>query len=460
MSDSSPTSPFETLRGRLEAALLAELPAAIDRLGWDAERLEQHRRVQLRRLLRQAIRHSPFHRSRLGDLDVERFEPGDLASLPVMTKSAMVEHLDDVYTDRRLTSAGVERALAATAADPVPILGDYVALGTGGSSGRRTTVVVDTDASVAFVTSLTRALTARVLAQGGAPPGGLPIAFVAAPSAVHATGSAPAWTAGGRLPFRFVGVPATLPLPRLVECLNRLDAPGLAGYPTALARLAQEREAGRLRIAPRLVTSTAETLTPALRQAIRHGLDAPVVDTYGSTEGLVGVSAPDDDVVVFNSDVCIVEVVDEHDRPVPPGAPSAKVLVTNLANRVQPLIRYEVHDRFVRLPGDERGWLRARVEGRCDEVLRYPGVDVHPLALRHVFVTTPEVLDYQVRQTPGGVDVDALARHPLDLSALRDRLTGALEQAGLAEPEVAVRLVESLDRHPETGKLRRFVPRP
>jgi hypothetical protein len=34
----------------------------------------------------------------------------------------------------------------------------------------------------------------------------------------------------------------------------------------------------------------------------------------------------------------------------------------------------------------------------------------------------------------------------------------ALEQAGLTDPQVVVRPVESFDRHPETGKLRRFVP--
>jgi phenylacetate-coenzyme A ligase PaaK-like adenylate-forming protein len=275
---------------------------------------------------------------------------------------------------------------------------------------------------------------------------------------VHATGSAPQWTAGGALPFRFLGVPATWPLPRIVERLNRIDAPALAGYPTLLARLAEERRAGRLQISPRLITSTSETLAPPLRATISAGFGAPIVDLFGSTEGLVGGTQPDDDVVVFNSDVCIVEVVDERNRPVPRGVPSAKVLVTNLANRVQPLIRYEMRDSFVRLPGDERGWLRATVEGRADDVLRYPHVDVHPLALRHVFVTSPEVLDYQVRQTRHGVDVAALATCALDVAGLRHRLTCALEQAGLAEPQVTVQPVDSLERHHETGKVRRFVP--
>jgi len=45
-----------------------------------------------------------------------------------------------------------------------------------------------------------------------------------------------------------------------------------------------------------------------------------------------------------NADWSILEVVDEKNRPVPAGEKGAKVLVTNLANYVQPIIRYEIGD--------------------------------------------------------------------------------------------------------------------
>lgn len=64
----------------------------------------------------------------------------------------------------------------------------------------------------------------------------------------------------------------------------------------------------------------------------------------------------------------IVELVDERNEPVPPGTPSAKVLLTNLYNRAQPLSRYELTDRFVaQPPAPDHGHLRAAVEGRSDE---------------------------------------------------------------------------------------------
>jgi hypothetical protein len=91
-------------------------------------------------------------------------------------------------------------------------------------------------------------------------------------------------------------------------------------------------------------------------------------------------------------------------------------------------------------------------------VLHYDEIDIHPLAVRSVLVKAREVVDYQVRQTPRGVEVDAVAAGAADVDQLSGLLAHALADAGLAEPDVTVRIVDSLRRHHETGKVRRFVP--
>jgi phenylacetate-CoA ligase len=450
---------FEAFRAAFQANLLAVMPEQVARLGWGSAQIASQQRAGLRALLAYAVQHSPFHRRRLTGVDVERIELADLATLPVMTKAEMMRHLGDVFTDRRLTPGLIERTLASTTTEPVVMLDRYIALTSGGSSGQRGVFVLDRDALVQFVGALTRPLMARLLATVGSPPGGLRIAMIAAASAVHATGTAPPLTAGADMPFRFLPVPVTLPLPEIVDRLNALRPMALSGYPSMLARLAAERRAGRLRVAPQGITSTSETLLPAFREAIANGFGVPVVDLFGSTEGLVGTSGPDDPVLAFNSDGCIVELVDEHDRPVAPGRRSAKVLVTNLSNRTHPLIRYEMTDAFVRQPDSPgSGHLRATVEGRADDMLRWEGIDVHPLVIRAVMVKAPEVVDYQVLQTRRGIDVVAMAPPALDVDRLQEHLASALDAAGLVCPEVTVRAVPALERHPETGKLRRFVP--
>lgn len=427
------------------------------RLTWSAERIQREQRERLQTLLMQAAECSPFHRRCLAGIDLAGIDPADLSALPVMTKTQMMDSLDDVFTDRRLRRTHVESALATTAA-PVPLLDDYIALASGGCSGQRGVFVLDRTAVTSFAAAVARQPIGTPLASDTLDERPR-IAFVAAASPVHATGMVSALTCGADSPVRSHLVPATLPLGEIVGRLNVLQPPMLSGYASMLVRLAAEARAGRLQITPAQVSSTSETLLPEMRSAVRAAFGVPVVDGFGSTEGLVGRTGPDDDVLVFSTDMCIVELVDAHNQPVARGAASAKVLVTNLYNLTQPLIRYELTDAFVQQPdAAEHGYLQARVHGRSDDVLHYDTVDVHPIVIRSVLVRTPEVVDYQVRQTRCGINVFAVTADECRLSGLADRLRQALFDGGLREADVTVHRVDRLDRHPVSGKLRSFVP--
>jgi phenylacetate-coenzyme A ligase PaaK-like adenylate-forming protein len=452
-------SGFDQLRLQVQTELLVQLPEHIRRLRWSRAQIEASQREELRALLAHAMENSPFHRRRLPGIEPADIDLPDLRRLPVMTKAEMMASLDDVFTDRRLNRGLVEEALAATTNEPVPILGRYTALASGGVSGQRGVFVSDPQARVDFILSGFRSQMARLASLGGPPPKEQTVCMVAAASAVHGTGSMPAWSAGGGLPFRVVPVPVTLPLAEIVKRLNVLQPTSLFAYASMLACLAAEQRAGRLRIAPKSVTSNSETLIPEMRATITEAFRASVVDGFGSSEGLIGHSAPDDEVLVFNSDLCIAELVDAEHRPVPRGVPSAKVLLTNLYNRTQPLIRYELTDSFVQQPdAPDHGHLRAKVRGRADEVLHYQGADIHPHVVRSVLVRCPEILDYEVRQTLQGMDVQALAVVPFDPGTVAQWLVQALTEAGLDNPVISVSTVDHLQRNPETGKLRRFVP--
>src|SRR5215470_5828081 len=447
-------------RADFQAELLARIPEHLERLSWSAEQIESAQRDGLRRLLAHAVAHSPFHRRRLAGTDIAGIEPAGLASLPVMTKSDMMAAADDVFTDRRLRLAAIERALAATGSEPVPVPGRYVALATGGSTGQRGVFVFDPAAKAKFILSIIRSLLARLHAAGGIPPGGLPMAMVGAGSAVHATGAAAAETVGTDVPLRVTSVPVTLPWPQIVDRLNALRPPALLGFASALARLAAEQRAHRLHIAPTVIISTSETLLPEARAEITAAFGTPVVNSFASTEGLMGASAPGGDVLMFNSDMCIIELVDAGNRLVGPGVPSAKVLVTNLYNLAQPLIRYELADSFVLEPSaGGTGHLLARAQGRADEVFHYQSGDLHPHVIRSVMVRSPEVADYQVRQTPAGIEANIIAASGgASTEALRRQLAEALAHGGLGQPDVTVRIAGDLAPNADSGKLRRFIP--
>ena len=145
-------------------------------------------------------------------------------------------------------------------------------------------------------------------------------------------------------------------------------------------------------------------------------------------------------------DLALIEVVDEHDRPVPPGVPGHRVLLTNLVNHVQPLIRYAISDLVTLADGPNPTGMPFRrlvdVGGRNDDVVHLPGrgggtVAVPPHRLRAPLATIPAVRQYQVRCDARGLHVRIALREGTadDVAArvrvcLRDRceqrLTGLL----------------------------------
>jgi phenylacetate-CoA ligase len=457
---------LDLLRTRMSGAIGAQMPGHLQRLGWSAEQLAVFQRDRLRALLARAIERSPFHAARLRGVDPDRFELADLPRLPVMTKAQLMENFDAAVTDPRLTRDLVEQHLAGSAVEPSLLLDDYVALVSGGSSGLRGVFVQTTGEYADFACTIMRRPMAAAMTPAGPPPEGLVIGIVGAGSPVHSSGLAASTAIAP--PVRLIPAPAVLPTAEIVRRLNAAQPPALLAYAAKLAELAREQRAGRLRLSPRTVTSMTEALTPDERAAIGEAFGVPVIDLFVSTEGLVGHTDPDGTVFTFAGDTCLAECVDDEGRPVPDGVTSSKVLLTNLHNLTQPLIRYELTDRFTPAVRTSGGFLRAGVDGRTDDLFRYGGTSVHPFVIGAVLARAPAVREFQVRQTDRGADVCAVlnsaSRGACDAAAgladLVAEVEDGLRRAGLPAPQVTIRSVAALDRDPLTGKARRFVPRP
>ena len=194
------------------------------------------------------------------------------------------------------------------------------------------------------------------------------------------------------------------PLADIVDGLNKFQPAMLNGYATAILLLAQEQEAGRLNIHPVLVMTSSESLSAEDRERIRRAFGCTVADNYGCSEFVAIAAGCRHGWLHVNADWVILEPVDEDLNPVPTGQASHTVLLTNLINRVQPIIRYNLGDRITMRPdacpcGNPLPAIR--VEGRTDEILRMCGangkvVPVLPLALWAVIKQSHGVQRFQV----------------------------------------------------------------
>ena len=201
------------------------------------------------------------------------------------------------------------------------------------------------------------------------------------------------------------------------------------------------------------------------------------LDFYGTTEALIPAAGRPGQVGMdILEDLVVLEVTDEHDRPVPPGVPGRKVLLTNLVNRVQPLVRYELSDSVTLAGGPNPLGLPyariAAVDGRSDDVITLPAaggggrVAVLPFRLQAPFSELLEVRQYQVVHDLAGLRVAVVLRDraPAETPArVRAALVRELRDAGAVPPPIEVTPVPEIERDPGHGAklklVRSVVPR-
>lgn len=256
------------------------------------------------------------------------------------------------------------------------------------------------------------------------------------------------------------------PTADLVAQLNDWSPTVLATYPTAAAMLADEAAAGRLRCRPHAVWTGGETLMPAVRSHVEKTLGSAVRNSYGASEFLPIAWECRCQQLHVNADWVILEAVDDQGRAVPPGQPSATTLLTNLANKVQPLIRYDLGDCIVLSPepcacGSALPVLE--VQGRQDDPLTMAGAKGHtitllPMALSTVLEEEAGVYDYELLQRDAHTLVlrlplsEAEAQEPLRRGCAA--LLEFMRQQGVAKPKALGEAVPQVQRG-RSGKARR-----
>jgi phenylacetate-CoA ligase len=450
---------YEATRQRHIEHLLPQIGEHFERVTWSAERLRTERTAQLRELVGLAVQRSPWHRDRLGDVDLTTLDADDLRDLPVMTKDDLMGNFDAIVTDPEVRLVDANAHVAKLDGDAY-FRDELHAVASGGSSGVRGVFVWGWDAwATVQLTAMRRALLDRIgdPELASRPPVAM---IVAAENATHFTSALSETFATGAVETHSFRV--GLPVEEVVAGLNSVGGDNLATYPSMLGRLVGEARAGRLQIQPQRILTMAEPLLPEARQAAEETWQAPIANMWGTSEaGVTAIGCFKGTGMHLTDDLVIVEAVDADGDPVPAGVRSHKVYVTNLFNPLMPLIRYEITDEVTLL--DEPcacGSVHQRIadiEGRNDDTFIYgDGVSVHPHLFRSILGREPAISEYQVQQTRAGAEIIVCADGAVDVESLNHKLQEALARSGFPEPTVTVTVVESIPRL-ATGKLKRFL---
>ena len=424
---------------------------------------------RLRELLQVAAARSSFYRVKYRGIDVTR---APLTDLPTTTKAELREHFDQVVTDPQVRRDDVEAFVADHANLGRWFRGQYAVSHTSGSQGPPLLIVQDRRAiEITFALMSARA---NAVGRPGLREGlrrlrnPARIAVITMDRGFFPSGAAfefmPEIVGPFVDPLRLSSMQADL-----IDRLNDFSPHVIVGYASVLEALVRQRTHLRL---PHLrqLSSSCEQLTPSARQRIERALRVPVLDHYGTGECLLlSDGCPTNGGAHINADWAILEVVDVAGRPVPPGTLGSKVLVTNLANRVQPFIRYEIGDRVAlatrpcqcgsRLPRIERiegrdaevFWIR---DGQRDRLLS--GVLFH-----HAADSLRDIREWQVEQVERNrleVRLELVPGASLAEEGPKSRFLQKLHELGLPQGVATeVHIVSNLGPDRATGKMRRMI---
>lgn len=444
---------------------------------WRAEHASQdaiarRQRDRLAALVDHARAASPFYRRLYRDVPET---PADLLTnlreLPPVGKRELMENFDDWVTDPHITLAGLRTDLLD---DPSRVggfyRGLYLVLTTSGTTGEPAVLVHDRTswlvanllARIRERRTMVTAAEARAFLHRG-----LRAAALIA-DGDHFAGVVLTETVRRRSPTiaRRVRVFSVLrPLPELVAELNEFQPTMLYGYPSAMLQLAAEQKAGRLRIRPILAVASGENLAATGAAEIEAALGCRATVRYLASEVLALTSRCRQGQFHVNADWYIVEPVDRTFQPVPAGELSHTVLVTNLANQVQPLLRYNLGDRVQMIAGPcacGSPFPALRVEGRSGDVLTFNAADgrtvtVLPLALGTVIEETAGVRRFQairtgMRQLTVRLELYPEATTAAVRTAAQERLGAFFAAQGAGGVEV--RFADEPPRPDRSGKFR------
>jgi len=441
----SPSQPSSTLDTGLLRRHADEL---FSRHLWPRELLLAFQGERLKSMLRHAAASSPYYGDTIGEL-VARSAP--LEELPVLTKRLLMQNFDRIVTDSRLCRSSVEHHLRGE--NPgAPLLGQYRVAATGGTTGEKGLAVFDEAAWLAAIGNTLRFQKIVGIDETTQSMG------IFASSPVHISHRIGAELRALRPAAPRLNV--LMPIEDVVEGLNTYQPEVISTYPSFVRVLAREQFAGRLHVKPRLIRTSAETLTREVRNVATAAWGAMVANSYTCTEaGAMGHECALADGLHVAEDAFVFEVVDADDRPVPNGTPGAKLLITTLTNRALPLVRYEISDIVTLATEPCRCglpfWRIASIDGRREEMLRFEKrgggtVDVHAHRLRSPLTGTEGVRQFQFAQLVDGLEITISLFPGYDIDAVAEEIEFAVRTTLAtvdAQPaRILVRAVDTIGR--------------
>lgn len=296
---------------------------------------------RLKELVAFARENSPYIRDKYKNLP----EDYDLTDIPTSSKKEIVEHYEEWVTDREVNLEDVRQYLDSEDRYERPYLNKYSALTTSGSSGNPFYMVRDSYHNTIHATLMSQ----RLMRGYG---GNVDLSKDRAACLVYPDPHVSSYNSLLRMKRaqkeyadNAIAISPLLPKEEIIKQLNDFNPNVISCYPSVLCQIAHEQAAGNLKINLKGIFCSAELLTQEMYELLTNSFNCPVFNNYCSTEGGEIAMASGCTHLHINEDWVIIEPIDENGEVITSEDKwSSGVLVTDLSNYIQPIIRYRMED--------------------------------------------------------------------------------------------------------------------
>ncbi len=412
----------------------------------------QLQKKKFRKIIKFAYKHSSFYQDlyKSNGISEKDLNVIKIDELPIVDKDAIMDNFDKVVTTKDISKQNL-LDFVEKSKDPTELyLNKYHVVHTSGSSGKIGVFIYSNRDWDSFFPYITRVFDFRFKKNKSV--------FFGAANGHFIGASFSAWLSIGLSRFftDSLILDITKPLALQVKKLNEFQPNILGGYFTGLKILADEQEKGLLKIHPDVIVNCGEGIISKDKQYIERVFGVPMTNLYGLAEcAVMGVGKNRYDGIYLMDDLAFVEIRKDH------------VLLTNLYNKTQPLIRYKINDFFTEKSDICRKLPFTLVDdivGRSEAMLWLENDSgemdfIHPLVIVEFFVKGLEKLQIVVKDKKS---FDFLAVIPeknkgIIIEKIKKEIDKILLEKNFTNIHYHIKVVENLDTDPKTGKFRLIV---
>ena len=280
-----------------------------------------------------------------------------LTSFPLMNKKLFMEHFDQINT------AGIKRSDAMKLAQSAEESRDFspmlngISIGmSSGTSGNKSYFLVSENERARWVAAVMDRFLGFSFRKRK-------IAFI-----LRANNNLYTSVRSRLIEFNFIDL--IQPVQSNLSQLEKFCPDILVAQPSMLREIARAKQKGEIQITPSKIISVAEILEPDDKSYFQSVFNLRIDEAYQCTEGFLASSCAYGS-LHFHEDYLVIgrRYIDEEQKRFHP-------VITDLIRATQPIINYELDDVIIEkeyCPCGNASMAIKQIEGRSDDILRFPG---------------------------------------------------------------------------------------